>query len=159
MWINFINELSNIKLNIDFFTFKNICIGATVHSVIPRNNITFKTYENLLENELAPLMKQSLAAHPHQELIWLKPSLTIERHATSDNSLHQDKMKRYTDILPRIFKYSSLITTSPIIQLMMYIHNTFIVLLNCIIESTGVRELCFGTRSTSSPKNTSELVR
>ena len=83
-----------------------IFVGATVHHVSPKNNITLKMYENLLENELAPLMKQSLAAHPHQELIWLKPSLTIEHHANSLNSLHQDKMKKYTDILPRIFKYN-----------------------------------------------------
>ncbi len=66
-------------------------------------------YEKLLKNELAPLMKQSLAAHPHQEIIWMKPSLTIEHHSNGpDSSLHQDKMKKYTDILPRIFKYNIL---------------------------------------------------
>ena len=83
-----------------------IFVGATVHHVSAYNNITLKTYENLLENELAPLIKQSLSAHPHQEMIWLKPSLTIEHHTNCLNSLHQDKMKKYTDILPRIFKYN-----------------------------------------------------
>ncbi|XP_046450491.1 uncharacterized protein LOC124198610 [Daphnia pulex] len=81
-----------------------IFFGATVHHMLPSNHFSFETYQTLLENELVPLMKKSLAVHPHQEIIWLKPSHTIERNVNSVIPVYQDKIKKYTAILPRALK-------------------------------------------------------
>ncbi len=77
------------------------------------NNVTFEMYEKLVENDLAPLMKKSLLVHPHQEIIWLKQSTTIEHIMTLNSAYkpHPDKIKRYNSILPRIFKYAVYIRT------------------------------------------------
>jgi hypothetical protein len=72
--------------------------------MLPSNHFSFETYQTLLENELVPLMKKSLAVHPHQEIIWLKPSHTIERNVNSVIPVYQDKIKKYTAILPRALK-------------------------------------------------------
>ncbi len=56
-----------------------------------------------------PLLKQSLAVHPQQEIIWLRQSLTIEQLSTVENQvaygIYPDKIKKYNAILPRILKY------------------------------------------------------
>jgi hypothetical protein len=49
-------------------------------------------------------MKKSLAVHPHQEIIWLKPSHTVEFHADSSAPFYHDRIKKYADILPRVLK-------------------------------------------------------
>lgn len=68
------------------------------------NNVSFQMYETLLEKELVPLMEKSLAVHPQQEIIWLKPSHAIELHAHNSVPLFHDRIKIYADILPRILK-------------------------------------------------------
>jgi hypothetical protein len=74
--------------------------------MLPRNNFSFETYQTLLENELVPVMEKSLAVHPQQEIIWLKPSHAIELHALNSEPLYHDRIKKYADILPRILKYT-----------------------------------------------------
>jgi hypothetical protein len=83
--------------------------------MIASNNVTFEMYERLLVNELVPLMKKSLLVHPHQEIIWLKQSLTIEQLAPADENhitICPDKIKKYVAIVPRIFKYIYTISRS-----------------------------------------------
>jgi hypothetical protein len=69
-------------------------------------------YENLLENELIPLLKQSLTVHPQLEIIWLRQSLTIEQFSPVENQvpygIYPDKIKKYNAIVYRILKYISL---------------------------------------------------
>jgi hypothetical protein len=66
-------------------------------------------YEKLLEDELVPLLKRSLAVHPHQEIIWLRQSLTIEQFSRYEGQIaygiHPDKIKKYNAIISRILKY------------------------------------------------------
>jgi hypothetical protein len=87
-----------------------LAIGITAHHLIVNNSVTssLEMYEKLMEDELVPLLKQSLTTHPHQEIIWLRQSLTIEQLSPHENQvaygIYPDKIKKYNAILPRVFK-------------------------------------------------------
>ena len=52
--------------------------GVTAHHLF-LNNVTnsLQMYMELMQSDLVPLINQSLAAHRHQEIVWLQQSLTI----------------------------------------------------------------------------------
>ncbi|XP_046638266.1 N-acetylneuraminate 9-O-acetyltransferase-like isoform X3 [Daphnia pulicaria] len=87
-----------------------ILLGITAHHLIVNNSVTssLEMYEKLMEDELVPLLKQSLTTHPHQEIIWLRQSLTIEQLSPHENQvaygIYPDKIQKYNAILPRVFK-------------------------------------------------------
>lgn len=67
---------------------------------------SLQIYENLLKNELMPLINQSLTVHPHQEIIWLLQSPTIEQRTPNVyNAIHNKKIKMFNNKIRHIFKY------------------------------------------------------
>ena len=65
-------------------------------------------YEQLLEKKLVPLINESLAAHPHLEVVWMKQGPTVDYLGPSlDRMVHDivyDKILKYNDKIVRILK-------------------------------------------------------
>ncbi len=74
----------------------------TAHHIAENRNITIEMYEKLLENELMPLINKSLTAHPHQQIIWLQQSPTIQTFRSG--SVYPEMIAKYNQKIRRIFK-------------------------------------------------------
>ncbi len=74
----------------------------TAHHIAENRNITIEMYEQLLENELMPLINNSLNAHPHQEIVWLQQSPTIQTFRSG--SVYPELIAKYNQKIRRIFK-------------------------------------------------------
>ncbi|KZS14700.1 Uncharacterized protein APZ42_020092 [Daphnia magna] len=80
-----------------------ILLGVTAHPISKAHNILdLEQYENLLENELMPLINQSLTIHPHQEIVWLTQSRTTETF--SSGKVYSHFVKKYNEKIHHIFK-------------------------------------------------------
>lgn len=87
-------------------------VGVTAHH-IRFNDVSknLQEYEKLLEHVLLPLIKQSLAVHPHQEIIWLYQSPTnyyLSRVLETANKMEEvssnTMIPHYNRSIRRIFK-------------------------------------------------------
>lgn len=66
---------------------------------------SLQIYENLLQNELMPLVNKSLTAHPHQEIIWLLQSPSNEQRTPSIyNAIHNEKITMFNNKIRHVFK-------------------------------------------------------
>jgi hypothetical protein len=74
---------------------------VTAHHISENRNLTIEMYEQLLENELMPLINKSLNAHPHQEIVWLQQSPTIQ---TFRGRVYTELIAKYNQKIRRIFK-------------------------------------------------------
>ncbi len=74
----------------------------TAHHIAENRNITIEMYEQLLENELMPLINKSLNAHPHLEIVWLQQSPTIQTFRSG--SVYPELIAKYNQKIRRIFK-------------------------------------------------------
>jgi hypothetical protein len=75
---------------------------VTAHHIFEKRNSTIEMYEQLLENELMPLINKSLNAHPHQEIVWLQQSPTIQTFRSG--SVYPELIAKYNQKIRRIFK-------------------------------------------------------
>ncbi len=82
--------------------FISIIEGVTAHHIAENSNLTIEMYEKLLENELMPLINKSLNVHPHQEIIWLQQSPTIE--SFHSGNVNPELIGKYNQKIRRIFK-------------------------------------------------------
>ena len=78
--------------------------GVTAHHIDQNNHTTitdsFRIYENLLEKELKPLIKQSLTVHSHQEIVWLSQSLTSMDKF--NRGFYPETIRMFNDAIRRI---------------------------------------------------------
>jgi hypothetical protein len=74
---------------------------VTAHHIAENHILSKKMYEKLLENELMPLINKSLNAHPHQEIVWLQQSPTIQ---TFRGRVYTELIAKYNQKIRRIFK-------------------------------------------------------
>jgi hypothetical protein len=75
---------------------------VTAHHIAENHILSKKMYEKLLENELMPLINKSLNAHPHQEIVWLQQSPTIQTFQSG--SVYPELIAKYNKEIRRIFK-------------------------------------------------------
>lgn len=70
--------------------------------------MTVMDFENILKNRLLPVLQESLNAHPHQKIIWLSQtaSLDLFGHITPRAPVEIDlrKIDLYNKISRRAFK-------------------------------------------------------
>jgi hypothetical protein len=85
-------------------------IGVTAHHIV-ENSITnsLETYETLFTRIFLPLINETLTRHPHQEIVWLLQSPTMEYMGpgadnTNCNDVTPDKIIKYNQVIRRIFK-------------------------------------------------------
>lgn len=77
---------------------------------VDRNPVThsLSQYEQLLEDELMPLIQQSLIAHPDQEIIWLRQSSISDYNGPSGDreghAIDSEKIHKYNLAVTRILK-------------------------------------------------------
>ncbi|XP_057368637.1 uncharacterized protein LOC130689715 [Daphnia carinata] len=79
-----------------------ILLGVTAHHIDKRNILDFEKFENLLGNELMPLINRSLTVHSHQEIVWLSQSRTTQTF--SSKNVYSPLIEKYNEKIHHIFK-------------------------------------------------------
>lgn len=80
--------------------------GITAHHVGTNDvSSSLETYVSLLEDKLLPLIKNSLAAHRRQKIVWLHQSRTVVEMTPDAYDIYPDQIDKYNDEIRRVFKY------------------------------------------------------
>ncbi|XP_057368116.1 uncharacterized protein LOC130689121 [Daphnia carinata] len=87
-----------------------ILLGITAHHV-GTNDVSpdLETFVSLLEGELLPLIKKSLAAHPQQKIVWLHQSRTVEEMTPDFYDIYADDIDKYNKEIRRVFRGTGVI--------------------------------------------------
>ncbi len=71
-----------------------------------------KPFEKTFKNDLLPVFRKYLAAHPQRQIIWMHQSSTSDLLApivpeVLDPEVHVKKIHQYNNIIRRILKYKT----------------------------------------------------
>lgn len=97
-------------LSISFFK-----IGVTVHHMQVNVSHTNRTFEDIVEHDLLPALRDCLIAHSQHKIIWhiQGPSLDLLGPITNDYNveIHVKKIHQYNSITRRILGYTNCFLT------------------------------------------------
>lgn len=82
-----------------------------------------RPFEQLLEQDLLPVLQGYLIAHPHRQLVWLMQTPTLDNHVSLPREIdqyqevHFDNIRRYNEFTRRILKYIMFNTSKSIVKI------------------------------------------